>query len=143
MTNGVVVLEGAGGSVANNALGMANDVIYDLLVDGGGYPDGEFCLVCAFATAPTEGAVIALYAAPQDVGGPFGSEDTETPETTRPTYPVGVFVVNNVTSQQVITLRAFDLPFKAQYYIHNNGTGQTISAGWYLSVSPFTKGPAA
>lgn len=133
-------LEANGASIANNALGQADDAGYAVVADGGGYPDAEVVLTATFATAPTEGTTIALYARPLNADG---TADTEAPETTRPTYPVGVFVVNNVTAAQTMVLRARDLPLEADYYLHNNGTGQTISAGWVLKVKPMTRGPAA
>lgn len=133
-------LEANGASIANNALAQADDAGYAVVADGGGYPDAEFVLTATFATAPTEGTTLALYARPLNVDG---TADTEAPETTRPTYPVGVFVVNNVTAAQTMVLRARDLPLEADYYLHNNGTGQTISAGWVLKVKPMTRGPAA
>ena len=133
-------LEANGASIANNTLAQADDASYDIVADGAYYPDTDFVLTATFGTAPTEGTVIALYARPLDVDG---TADTEVPETTRPTVFVGSFVVNNVTTAQTMTLRAFDVPTKADYYIHNNGTGQTISAGWVLKVTPRTVAPAA
>lgn len=133
-------LEANGASIANNALAQADDASYAVVADGGGYPDAEFVLTATFATAPTEGAALSLYARPLDVDG---TSDTEIPETTRPTYPVGVFIVNNVTTAQLAICRARGLPMVANYYLHNNATGQTISAGWVLKVTPMTLGPAA
>ena len=133
-------LEANGASIANNALAQADDASYDLVSDGAYYPDADFVMTGIFATAPTEGTVLALYARPLDVDG---TTDTEVPETTRPTLFIGSFVVNNVTTAQTMTLRAYDLPTKADYYVHNNGTGLTLSAGWVLKVTPRTVAPAA
>lgn len=133
-------LEANGVSIANNTLALADDASYNIVADGAYYPDTDFVLTATFGTAPIEGMVIALYARPLDVDG---TADTEVPETTRPTVFVGSFVVNDVTTAQTMTLRAFDVPTKADYYIHNNGTGQTISAGWVLKVTPRTVAPAA
>lgn len=135
-TGTVKVLEANGAAIANNALAQADDANYDVIADGGGFPDVEFALTGAFPTAPTEGAVIALYARPLDVDGTL---DTEAPETTRPTLFIGNFAVNNVTTTQTIVLRAYDVPLLAAYYPHNNGTGQTLSAGWTLKAKPITK----
>jgi len=135
-----ITLEANGASIANNALAQADDATYDIASNGNSYPDGEFVLTGTFATAPTEGAVLALYARPMDVDG---TADTEAPETTRPTVYIGSFLVNNVTSAQTIVLRGRDLPFKANYYIHNSGTGQSLSAGWTLKVTPITDSLAA
>lgn len=133
-------LEANGGAIANNALAQANDATYGVVADGAGYPDAVFVLGATFGTAPIEGTVIALYARPLDVDG---TADTEVPETTRPTLYVGSFVVNNVTTAQYITCVGRDLPRLAEYYLHNNGTGQTLAAGWTLKATPRTYGPAA
>ena len=133
-------LEANGASIANNVLAQADNASYDLIADGAYYPDADFVLTGTFGTAPTEGTVLALYARPLDVDG---TDDTEAPETTRPTVFIGSFVVNNVTTAQTMTLRAYDLPTKADYYVHNNGTGQSLSAGWTLKVTPRTVAPAA
>ena len=136
----VKTLEANGAAIANNALAQADDASYDLVADGAYYPDADFVLTGTFGTAPTEGTVLALYARPLDVDG---TADTEVPETTRPTAFIGSFVVNNVTTLQVMMLRAYDLPTMADYYVHNSGTGQTLSAGWTLKVTPRTVAPAA
>lgn len=132
-------LESNGASISNNAIGLADDQSYDMDVDGGGYPDVEFVLTCAFGTAPTEGAVVALYARPLDIDS---TNDAEVPEVARPTVFVGSFTVNNVTTTQTIPLNgiyAQDVPKKADYYLHNNGTGQSISTGWKLLATPRTR----
>lgn len=131
----------SGASIANNALAQATTANYAVVADGLGYPDAEFVLSATFATAPTEGATLALYCAPQDIDG---TNDAQVPEATRPTVFIGVFVVNDVTSAQYIPLNgivARDVPLVGSYYLHNNGTGQSVSAGWTLKVTPRTKGP--
>lgn len=132
-------LEASGASIANNAVGQADDASYSLNTHGANFPDAEFILSFAFGTAPTEGTTLALYARPLDIDG---TNDAEVPEAARPTEPIGVFVVNNVTTTQYARLIARDLPRIADYYIHNNGTGQTLSAGWKLVVVPRTYKPA-
>lgn len=133
-------LEASGASIANNAVVQADDATYDVVSDGGGYPDAEFFLTGTFGTGPTEGAVLSLYARPLDIDG---TADAEVPEATRPTHFVGNFVVNDVTSSQSMRCVGRDLPKLASYYIHNNGTGQTLSSGWKLVITPLTDGPAA
>ena len=133
-------LEASGTSIANNSLAQADDASYSVATDGSYYPDAKFVVSGAFATAPTEGTTLALYARPLDIDGTL---DAEVPEATRPTVFVGAFVVNNVTATQTIELIAQDVPWNADYYLHNNGTGQTLSAGWTLKVTPFTVAPAA
>ena len=133
-------LEANGASIANNTLAQADDANYSISADGAYFPDAKFVLAATFGTAPTEGTTLALYASPLDIDG---TNDAEVPETTRPTVFIGTFAVNNVTTTQYIELLTQDVPWNASYYLHNNGTGQTVSAGWTLKVTPYTVAPAA
>ena len=133
-------LEASGASIANNTLVQADDASYRVASDGAYYPDAKFVISVTFGTAPTEGTTLALYAQPLDIDG---TNDAEAPETTRPTVFIGTFTVNNVTTAQYIELLAQDVPWNASYYLHNNGTGQTLSAGWMLKVTPCTVKAAA
>jgi hypothetical protein len=135
-------LEANGASTTNNSISQADDADYSVTADGSDYPDARFVLAAAYTTAPTEGAAISLYARPLNIDS---TNDAEAPEVNRPTYFVGNFIVNNVGSSttQYMSLIAFDVPAEASYYIHNNGTGQTINAGWTLKVTPRTYKPAA
>jgi len=133
-------LEASGASIANNTLVQADDASYSVASDGAYYPDAKFVLAATFGTAPTEGTTLALYARPLGIDG---TNDAEVPEMARPTVFIGTFVVNNVTTAQYIELLAQDVPWNAAYYLHNNGTGQIVSAGWALKVMPFTVAPAA
>ena len=132
-------LEANGASMGNNVVTQANDATYGLVADGAYYPDAEFVLSVTFSVAPTEGSVISLHARPINIDG---TGDAEVPEAALPVWFVGSFVVNNVTSLQYMYLLAQDLPKEAEYYIYNNNTGQTISAGWTLKVTPRTVAPA-
>ena len=133
-------LEANGASIANNTLAQADDANYSVASDGAYYPDAKFVLAATFGTAPTEGTTLALYARPLAIDG---ANNAEVPETTRPTVFIGTFTVNNVTTAQYIELLAQDVPWNASYYLHNNGTGQTVSSGWTLKVTPFTVTAAA
>ena len=133
-------LEANGASIANNTLAQADDANYSVASDGAYYPDAKFVISVTFGTAPTEGTTLALYAQPLDIDG---TNDADAPETTRPTVFIGTFVVNNVATAQYIEMLAQDVPWNASYYIHNNGTGQIVSAGWTLKVTPFTVTAAA
>ena len=126
-------LEANGGAIANNAVVQADDATYDQVSDGAGFMYADFVLGFTYATAPTEGAVLALYARPLDIDG---TNDAEVPEAARPTMFIGSFVVNNVTTAQYAQLIERQVPKLASYYIHNSATGQTVSAGWTLKVTP-------
>ena len=134
------VLEANGASIVNNAMGQADDAAYDFAVDGSYAPNAEFVLAATFAVAPTQNTPIDLYAQELDIDG---VNDAQAPTVTYKQRYVGSFVVNNVTTQQFLKLRAYDIPHNASYYLHNNATGQTLAAGWTLKVTPHTYGPAA
>lgn len=134
-------LEANGASTANNVMTQADDASYSISADGSMAPDAEFVLSFTFSLAPTENTSIDLYARELNI---LSTSDAEVPEASshRPRH-IGSFVVNNVTTTQHSKVVAFDVPREADYYIHNNATGQTISAGWTLTVTPRTDGPAA
>jgi hypothetical protein len=132
-------LEANGASIANNAVGAADDASYDVVADGANYPGARFVLKFTFSVEPTEGASIILLARPIDIDG---TADTEAPEATLLITRIGTFTVNNVTTDQYAEYYADQVPFKANYYLYNSATGQTISAGWTLKVTPYTYGPA-
>lgn len=135
-------LEANGASITNNNVDQANDASYSVSSDGSNYPDAEFVLSVTFGTAPTENSTIVLLVRPLDVDG---TSDTEVPENGATTFKgqyVGSFVMNNVTTAQYARLIAYDVPPVGDYYIWNNNTGQTISAGWTLKVRPRTYKPA-
>ena len=133
-------LEANGSSITNGSVVQADDASYSVSADGSYFPDAKFVLSCTFGTAPTEGTAIVLAARPLDIDS---TNDAEAPEATRLTVPVGVFIVNNVTTAQYFELIVRDVPWNASYYLYNNQTGQTISSGWTLKVTPFTYKAAA
>lgn len=146
-TNDVIVktgtqktLEANGASCANNAIVTADDATYGIVADGNSAPDAEFVLSVTFATAPTENSTIDLYAQELNFDGTNDAQAVET--TYKPRY-ICSFIVNNVTTLQYLNARAQRVPREATYVLHNNGTGQTFSAGWTLKVLPVTVGPGA
>jgi hypothetical protein len=140
-TSNVQVLESAGIGIANGALVMVSNTYDKMATSGGGngYPDGQFVLEAAFGVAPVENGLLSLYAREYPANG---AVRTDTPEATRPGRSIGSFVVNDRTGPQTMILMVENLPPKADYYIHNNGTGQAVSSGWKLSVVPRTFRPA-
>jgi hypothetical protein len=138
-TSNVQVLESAGIGIANGALVMVSNT-YDKIASGAGYPDGQFVLEATFSVAPVENGLLSLYAREYPANG---AVRTDAPEATRPGRSIGSFVVNDRTGPQTMILMVENLPPKADYYIHNNGTGQAVSSGWKLSVVPRTFKPAS
>lgn len=132
-------LETSFASIANNTMSAATTNTYDISADGSMAPDAEFVLSVAFTTAPAENSSIDLYAQELNIKG---AGDEEAPETTFKPHYIASFPVNNVTTTQYIKALADDVPLLAAYYLHNNGTGQTISAGATLDVTPRTLGAA-
>jgi hypothetical protein len=133
------VLESNGASIASGAVGEANDDTYDVVADGGGYPEADFALGCAFSSAPAQGELIYLYARALDIDG---TNDAEVPQADRPGLVIGYFAVKNMTATQFMPLVGVrDLPRLAGYWLHN-ATGQGISAGWTLKLTPRTDGTA-
>ena len=133
-------LEASGASIANAAMSLATTSTYGIVADGASYPDADFVLSVTFGVAPTINTTIDLYAQELDIDG---TSDAAAPTTTYKQRYIGSFVVNAVTTAQPLKIRAYDVPLVASYYLHNNATGQTMSAGWTLKVTPRTIGPAA
>lgn len=128
----------SGASVSNAAMSAASASSYGTAADGSNYPDAEFVLTLSFGSAPTVGKTIALYAQPLDIDG---TADAPAPSTTYLQKHMGSFIVSEATSQSLILSRR-DVPLLASYYIYNVDTGQAISAGWTLKVTPVSYKPA-
>lgn len=137
---GVKVLEPNGSAVPNGSVAPASVGQYDKMALANGYPHAQFVLTCQFSTAPVEGSQIALYALPMNLDA--NGRNAQTPESTRPTKPIGVFTVNDVTTVQTMELMAYDIPRNAWYYLHNVNTGQSVPLGWTLSVNAMSYKPA-
>lgn len=129
----IVTVVSSGAAVANNARSAASAA----QGSDAGAADlvGDWELVCSFATAPTADTPIDLYAV-RAVDGTNYEDGSDTVRPAPDAY-VGSFWVRNVTSSQRMVIR--DRPMPPGLYkciIHNNGTGQQISAGWTLKVRP-------
>lgn len=125
------------GAVTNNAISAACGTYS--ATDTLGYPDADFVLVVAFGTAPTERTSIDLIVRPLNVQS---TSDADAPQATYRPHLLGSFVVDNVTTSQVLFLRAYDLPKEGELYLYNNGTNQSTSANAELYMTPRTVGPA-
>lgn len=127
-------LEANGVSIGNNGLAQADDATYGVIADGGNRAHARFVISVTFSAAPVENATIDLLARPINI---LSTNDAEVPEATRPDVFIKSFSVNNVTTTQYIEFLAENVPWEAEYYLMNNGTGQTISSGWTLTATPF------
>lgn len=137
----IKTLEANGAAISNLTVAAADDASYDRMgTDGNGFPDGRFVLTCSFTVAPAENGLLSLYARELLVDGAI---DADAPEATRPGVVLGSFRVNDRTGLQVLAIEVQNLPLKASYYLHNNGTGQAVSAGWTLTVRPMSYKAAA
>lgn len=109
-------------------------------------PMAAFVLEFTTATTGTAGSVINLYARLIDIGN-AGTEDAEAPDANFQHLFLGSFLHNNPsTAAQTVSFNT-QLPNTKTSQIYNyyieNKTGQTISAGWDVHVTPMTIGPHA
>lgn len=130
-------LETNGGSIANNAVLLAT-TSYDRLTDGLNYPDAEFVLALTFSVAPVINSTVDLYANEQNIKGT--NDETTATATYKPRY-ITSFVVTSITTIQHIKKSVRRVPELATFTLHNNATGQSVSAGWTLDIIPTTLGP--
>lgn len=134
-----VSLVSSGASLANGSISAVSAAAYDRMLGstggGYGYKHAMFRFSGAFSVAPTEGGLLVLKYRHLDI---VGTGDEEAAETARGKV-LGAFQVNNVTTTQNIAFLARDLPLlKAEFYLYNQNTGQTLSSGWTLDVLPVT-----
>lgn len=109
-------------------------------------PQATAVLEFTTATTGTAGSVINLYAVLLNVGD-AGTEDTEVPDANFPNIYLGSFPHNNPSTSAQTAAIIISLPNAITSQIYNfyieNDTGETISAGWELTIRPKTIGPHA
>ena len=138
------ITTGTPGAIATGAFSVSGDV--DAWTNDDDAPLGVFSLSCQWATVTgVANKRIAIYARVMDIDG---TNDPVAPSTNRKWNPIGAFFVY---APAITTTYYFDagivrLPnAKAdqvyEFYLENL-TGQTISSGWTLKVTPVTHGPA-
>lgn len=125
-----VDLEANGASISNNAFVAADDSGFDLATNGGNRPNLEIEVELAFGTAPTAGSVVSLHHAPHDLFG--GTNDGRDPSANNTGGYLRNMVVENTTATQRFRFNLLFAPTNSRYWLHNNATGQTISAGWKM-----------
>ena len=106
-------------------------------------PQASVTALIDYAVAPDVNSVVNLYLRPLNTQS---TNDQEIPDANFTHTYVGSFPVNDVTTNQYITID-ISLPNgqtsqQYEFYIENS-TGQTIQAGWDIYVTPKTIGPHA
>lgn len=134
-------LEANGAAIASDNVVAADDATLDLSngVTGGWAPNCMFVLTCTYTTAPTENSALSLWASFREVDGASVHETAmETGTGSWRNNHLASAAVNNVTTQQVLTFFAFDIPHpKLNVFVRNDTTGQSVPAGWTLKAYPF------
>lgn len=131
------------GTIASDAFSdSANDI--DTWANSDDAPFASFKLDCSFGTAPTAGEAVHLYAQLIDIES---TTDTPNADANFLQYYLGAFVVDAVTTQQLLALTNVRLPnYEAsqtyRFWIEN-ATSQQMDADWSLWVTPKTFGPHA
>jgi len=131
-------------TIADGAYSVAADV--STWTNDDDAPLGQAVLECQFdTTMPTVGN-IGLFARCLNV---VSTSDPEVPSDNYPhifvgTFPIPFGVANDVNFFTIIPL--FQIPGfltsqTIDWYLKNNGTGQTIGVDWNLWITPLTHGP--
>lgn len=136
-------LDSSSGTVANNAYSVAGDLAAWTNDDDA--PMATMVGLFTFSVAPTAGTTIDLFCRLLNIADT--TKDTQTPNDDQPVIYMGSYVLDNVTTEQVLAIE-IHLPNaktsqEYEFYIKNNGTGQTLSSGWSLQITPKTYGPHA
>jgi len=128
-------------TVADGAFSVAGDL--STWTNDDDAPRASVTALIDYASAPDANSVINLYLRLLNTES---TNDQETPDANFTHTYVGSIPVNDVTTNQYITID-ITLPNSKtsqeyEFYIENQ-TGQTIQAGWDLYVTPKTYGPHA
>lgn len=127
-------LEANGGSCASGSIAAADDANYVQSSDGADFPDADVFLSLSYTTATgVEGKNVNILYAEHNVDG---TSDEQDPETNYKPKILCSFTVNDVTATQYFRKTVRDVPREMKCWLHNDSTGQTISAGWVLKFIP-------
>lgn len=129
------------GTVADAAFSVAGDL--STWTNDDDAPQASVTALIDYAAAPDANSVVNLYLRLLNTQS---TNDQEIPDANFTHTYVGSFPVNNVTTNQYITID-ISLPNSKtsqeyEFYIENQ-TGQTIQSGWDIYVTPKTIGPHA
>lgn len=140
LVGSVITVTGAN-SIANNAYAVSAD---KLTIDVGSNAGlcVDFSLVPAWATAPTAGFITLVGVGWSLDGTPVAGP---APVATLNNDFIGNFkpapFTSNAATTWTMTLKRVALGIgKTDFYLFNNGTGQTISSSWVLKAQVWTPG---
>ena len=135
-------LDSTSAAVSDNTFSVVGDLASWTNSDDA--PSASVVGLFTFAVAPTASSVILLYVRPLNIADT--TKDADAPNADIQREFLGAFVLDNVTTEQVIAVQVALPNNKSsqeyEFYIENQG-GQTISAGWSLQITPKTIGPHA
>lgn len=139
------VTTGTPGSIATGAFSAAGDVAAWTNDDDA--PLAVFALTCQWATVTgVANKRIVLYGRLMDIDS---TADAVAPSTNRKSRVLGAFLVyaaatgTNYLFESGIVRMPNAKPDQVYEFYLENLTGQTISSGWALKVTPLSQGPAA
>jgi hypothetical protein len=108
-------------------------------------PFGVMVFRCQWATAPTDGSLINIYARKMDVQS---TSDSPIPTAINTDQYIGSFVVDGdvaINTNVFLVTNWLSLPNHQTSQIYNfyfqNSTGQQITSGWAAWITPCTRGP--
>lgn len=132
----------AGNSVTSGNYSVSGDKLaIDNTTNLALFGDFELVLGSAFGAAPTAGQ-LQLVAVDYDLGG------TNAGPTPSGTAPLPRFcgnfspipVTGNTSTSWKMRLNSVPLAAKTDYYVYNNGTGQTLATSWVLKAQCWSPG---
>ena len=128
-------------SVADAAFSIASDL--STWTNDDDAPMASVTLEITYALSPDANSSVNLYLRTLNVES---TNDGDVPDANFQHMYVGSFPVNDVTTNQYITiditLPNYKTSSEFEFYIENS-TGQTIQASWDIYVTPKTIGPHA
>lgn len=127
------------GTVANNAISAVMTNGYTA-TDTLAKPDAEFTAKLVFGSNPTENTTVDLYVRAKNIQS---TNHTEVPTATYKTRWVCSFLVKGGATTTYAMETGRDLPKEGDFYLYNNGTGQTLQTTCEIYMTPLTLGPGA
>ena len=128
-------------TVADAAFSIASDL--STWTNDDDAPMASVTALLDWAVAPDANSSVNLYLRPLNT---ISTNDGDVPDANFQHMYVGSFPVNDVTTNQYvtidITLPNYKTSSEFEFYIENS-TGQTIQASWDIYVTPKTIGPHA